>query len=205
MINVNKLTPIKIILVFFGVLLGIYGILIFVNGNKHNSLSSGTNQIANGVYSWPEIGLTIKLPENFTASNELAIPGPNNPDLPIGIEIERKPSNGDQPSESLTFSDFMHIEIYKLGGNLDKFIQEVNSKTNKYRGTFYTDRDRKLMENLQVGGTETKWFIATENSPDTIKEYEIYFVNKNYGFILRAQNSWGKKDITQILSGISLN
>lgn len=160
---------------------------------------------AKGVYKWLKIGLVVYLPDNFYAENSIKYGGPpEDPDLPSEIKITRYPADGSFPSSSLTHSDFMYIEIFKLGDNLDKFIAEINQE-NKYRGFFLSDRNRKLIETSRISGTEARWFIATakDSENDSSKDYEIYFIHKGYGFILRAEYSWDKNEATQILNGIS--
>lgn len=192
---------VKIIVLLFIIVVGSLTVSYFLNWKKYNSISPVL--VAKDVYSWPEVGLTIKLPENFTAANMVATSGSTNSGTPVGIEITRHPTDGSYPTSSLNHSDFMYIEIFKLGGDLDKFIQEVNIG-NKYRGFLYTDSKKEFVGSSQVGTSEAKWYIATAKSPtDTSKNYEVYFVNKNFGFIFRADYNWTKTEVEQILSWVS--
>jgi len=198
-----KRSAVKILLVSIVTIIGVLIVLSIVTPSREEQTSRLTHQIAKNVYSWPKIGLTIKLPDNFTARNELLVPGPNNPDIPAGIEIVRQSANGIETS-SVTRSDFMYINIFEYTGNLDKFIQDVNSG-NKYQPDRYINRNRELIETTQVGGPTAKWYIATAKNPyDTSKDYEVYFVNQKFGFIFRAQYSWDKNEVVQIVNGISL-
>lgn len=193
----------KIFIILCVVVVGSLTVIYFLNWNKYNSLPTeekwlrANNQIVKGTYSWPDIGLILKLPNNFSATNPQRAPGSTDPNSPHYIEITRKPFDGSNPSSSATHSDFMEIQISKNQGNLDKFIE-----------AFPGNRDRfnfKLLETSQTNGFQAKWFILTAKHPtDTGKYYWVYFVGKKWGYILQADYIWTKDEIQQIMNGITL-
>jgi hypothetical protein len=148
------------------------------------------------VYVNTKIGFQVKYPSRYPKP-ELPSGAPGSPTL---YADENTDNNNIIFGTNST--DSFSISVFPFSGNLDSLMASPQAtNTRPFNGSPLSQFTTTTNE-ITVGGVRAQWLISSykEGSLTSEKHNNIYFTNKNHGFIINTWPDYNVTELNQILS-----